>query len=170
MQSSRNSAKEIVRYLIVGVLTTIVYFVARFTVVHFSSSPIFSVIVGQVAAILFAFFASKFFVFEQQKEEKSAWIQFIQFVIGRLLVFVLDLLITYIFVEKFASTIIQFFRLNHLNYESFPFNIPVISGFIGTPVLLNTFFWAMLMQVLAIVLNYIISKFFVFSKGDESTH
>ena len=154
---------EIGMYLIFGVLTTVVYFILRFLVVNLTGNSLLGVLVAQFGAIVFAFMTNKFFVF---KDNNRIGIlkQFIVFFIGRSVVLLLDLGITYVGVEKYASFFINGFHLNQLPYDSYIFNNALTKSFIGTPDLLNEFLFALFVQILAIVLNYVISKKKVFKK------
>lgn len=158
---------EMILYLIFGVLTTIVYFVSRFLVVGLTGNSLIAVIVAQVSAIVFAFFTNKYFVF-LDKESKPLVVlkQFFVFLSGRLFVFFLDISITFLAVQRYSNTLIRFFNLEKLPYDQFLFSNTLTRNFIGTPKLLNEFFWALVVQVLAIVINYIISKRKVFKKKD----
>lgn len=158
--------QELILYLIFGVLTTVVYFVARFLTVHLSQNALLAVVVAQISAILFAFITNKIWVFTQA-EKSSLFSQFMKFVAARLFVFVLDLFTTWLCIEKFGSFFIRLFCLNHLNYQSGITTWPLVKSFIGSPVLANTFIWSMFIQVAAIILNYIFSKLFVFKNKKQ---
>lgn len=159
--------QETFLYLIFGILTTIVYFVTRFSVVTISGQAMLSVVLAQIAAILFAFVTNKIFVFKDNTKGIIPLLkQLVIFILGRLFTFVLDLLITYIAIEKFADFFINLFYLKHLPYESFVFSNGLTKNFIGNPVLLNQFIFALIIQVFAIVVNYFISKKKVFKKTD----
>lgn len=155
--------KSIGLYLIFGVLATVVYFVTRFSVNAVTTSALLAVVAGQVAAILFAFVTNKFFVFKDKATDIHSLLkQFVSFCMGRGVVFFMDLAITYFAVEKYASFFIQLFGLRHIDYQHAIFSNAFTKLYIGSPELLNTFLFALLSQVLSIVLNFIISKWFVF--------
>lgn len=157
--------QETILYLVFGVLTTMVYFVTRFSVLNITNSSILGVIFGQISAILFAYITNKIFVFKDKRWSLVTVLkQLAGFVVGRLFVFVLDIGITYLAVEKFPDFFINMLFLNKINYNFLLFNNPFFNKFIGTPELLNEFIFALIVQVLAIVINYIISKKAVFKK------
>ncbi|MBO0477276.1 GtrA family protein [Vagococcus sp. DIV0080] len=159
--------QEIISYLIFGVLTTIVYFVLRFLVVNLTGQSLLAVVIAQMGAILFAFVTNKLFVFkDNQREVKELFRQFWFFLLGRGFVFLLDVVITYVAVERYASYFIIWLHLDKLPYDAAVFQSSFLSKFIGTPELANEFLFALLVQVLAIVLNYLISKKKVFKKKD----
>ena len=154
---------EIILYLVFGIFTTIVYFILRFLIINMTDKSLLAVIVAQLGAILFAYVTNKLFVFKD-KRRTGLVKQFIVFLTGRSFVLMLDLLITYIGVEKYSILFIQFFHLNQINYNHFIFDYSLTKPFIGSAELLNEFIFAWLVQVLAIVLNYVISKKKVFKK------
>ena len=155
---------QVIRYLFFGVLATIVYFIARFSALHLGANTSLSVIVAQMVAILFAFFTNKYFVFQSENENKSTLLEFIQFVGARLSGILIDFVISYLAIDVFASFFINLFRLNHIDYTRGIFHISPFSNFIGSDILLNTFIWTTIIQVIIIVANYFISKYFVFKK------
>lgn len=158
---------EIVLYLVFGILTTLVYFLSRFSVVGLTGNSLIAVVVAQIVAIVFAFFTNKYFVFFNKNRELLVILkQFLVFFSGRLFVFFLDFSITFLAVQYYSGTLISFFNLEYLPYDHFLFSNRLTRNFVGTPELLNEFFWALLVQVLAIVINYVISKRKVFQKKD----
>ncbi len=157
--------KETISYLIFGVLTTVVYFLTRFFVVYLTGNSMAGVVYAQISAILFAFFTNKLFVFKDKDWSiKVVMIQLLGFIIGRLFVFFLDIGITYLAVQKNADFFIHLFWLDQIDYNSFFFASPLMRNFIGSEKLLNEFIFALFVQVLAIILNYIISKKAIFKK------
>ncbi|MGX7025986.1 GtrA family protein [Vagococcus hydrophili] len=157
--------QETLLYLIFGVLTTAVYFITRFTVLNITNNSMLGVIFGQVTAILFAYITNKVFVFKDKEWAPMAVLkQLMGFVVGRLFVFALDIGITFIAVEKFSDFFISILFLDKINYDFVLFSNPLFNKLIGSPELLNEFIFALIVQVLAIVINYIISKKAVFKK------
>lgn len=158
--------REMISYLIVGVLTTVVYFVVRFSVFSLTDAGVLSVVVAQILSILFAFITNKWFVFRNQaKDWYDLFRQFVLFVFARGFVFLLDVGITLLTVELYASTFIRMLRLDQIHYTSAPFSWGVFNPYIGSPTNLNAFIFALLTQVLAIVINYVLSKFFIFKEN-----
>lgn len=157
--------KEIYLYLIFGVFTTIVYFITRFFISNLTGQAILAVVIAQLTAIVFAFFTNKYFVFFDSNSSYLLILkQFLIFFSGRLFVFGLDLIITLFGVKLYSDYFIKLFFLDKLTYDHPLFSSQLTSHFIGTPALLNEFIWAFLVQVLAIVINYVISKRKVFKK------
>ncbi|WP_144264239.1 GtrA family protein, partial [Oenococcus oeni] len=93
MKNFFNKNYEIILYLIFGILTTVVYFIARFLTLNLSKNALLAVAVAQILAILFAFITNKIWVFKKA-EKAPLLIQFLKFVAARLFVFLLDFFIT----------------------------------------------------------------------------
>ena len=128
--------RELIIYLIVGVLTTIVswlaYGLSKFflDVEHSAFQMQVAVIIRWVAGVLFAYVTNRKYVFESDNCNKLKEIS--NFFIARLLTLILDMIIMYLGV-----------------------NI----------LLLNDKFIKIVSQILIIVSNYILSKLFVFKKS-----
>lgn len=153
---------ERIEYLFWGVLTTLVYLVTRLISVQIFTSAFLPVWIAQIVSIAFAFIVNKFFVFNSNEHSKSLIAQILNFVSGRLIVFGLDYLLTFIMIDRFSDLSIKLLFLDKINYHNNFFAIGLINKTIGTPVLLNTFICVMLIQILAIVINYLVSKYFAF--------
>ena len=129
-------ATEVFKYLFFGVLATLVYMVSRTLIFQFTQQGTLSAVLANAIAIIFAFFTNDMFVFNQEKTGMVT--RFVKFVGARLLTLVLDLALAYFLVDTY----------------------PEIVG--------HSHAWvngieSLFSQVLIIVLNYIISKFFVFT-------
>lgn len=129
--------KEIINYMIFGILTTIVnlfvkYFLL-FTIFDATNSIQLqtSIIISWIAAVLFAYFTNRKYVFESTNRNKIK--EFISFVVARLATLLLEMFIMWFFVT-----------LLKLNSDLYVVIFTVIS------------------QVLIIIGNYIFSKLFVF--------
>ncbi|MEG0550663.1 MAG: GtrA family protein [Vagococcus sp.] len=157
--------KESITYIIFGVFTTLVYFITRFMVVNLTGNSMLGVTIAQVVAILFAYLTNKVFVFKNKDWQPLVVLkQLFGFILGRLFVFALDLGLTFIAVEKFSDFFIHLFFFDKINYDFILFSHPLTTKFIGSAELLNEFVFALFVQVLAIVINYLISKKAVFKK------
>lgn len=127
------NAKEILRYLMVGVTTTIIntfayHMLARRLGIYYLTSTILAWIV----AVVFAFFANKFLVFRQKDTRLNVMIrEFISFIMARLATGGLDVAVMWLGVSILNQNDLM---------------IKIISNMI------------------VIVLNYILGKFFVFGK------
>lgn len=157
---------RVFKYLIIGVSTTFVYFTVRFSVNAVIDNAMISVVAAQALAIVYAFFTNKLFVFRDKSHSRTDIIsQFIKFVCGRLLTAFLDLAITYLTIERFSAFFISVLSLSTLDYSSSLFQIPYLSMYIGSAERLNEFIFACLIQIIGIVLNYWLSKTFIFKYG-----
>ena len=132
---------EILSYLFFGVATTLVSIIVRITIFYFFKQELWATALGNITGILFAFFTNDTIVFKQK--QKNWFKRLIKFTTARFITFLLDLLLTFIFVTSFPHIIGQFVgdNLNTINT-------------------IETIF----AQVTIIVLNYIFSKVFVFKK------
>lgn len=130
-----NKYREVIMYLIFGVLTTLVSVVTRIVLFHtiLSASSALEVqiatIISNIVGITFAYFTNRKYVFESTNKNKIK--EAISFVGGRLSTLLMDMLIM----------------------------------FIGVTLLrVNETIVTLISQVLVIVANYLISKLFVFKK------
>lgn len=155
--------KEFLLYTIAGTTGTFIYFFARFTSKGLTDNVMIPVIVGQICAIVFSFFANKFFVFKNKGTGfKKACHQFLEFCIGRIFVILLDLGIAFFFVDKYGKFWASHLGLNRINYQNAFYSNPMFHRFVGSEQLLNEFIFTVISQVLATVINYVISKRIVF--------
>ena len=134
--------KEIINYLIFGVLTTIVNLIVKylllFTIFN-AVNPIqlqTSIIISWIVGVLFAYFTNRKFVFESKNKNKLK--EFINFVIARLSTLFLEMGIMWFFVT-----------LLKLNSDLYVVVFTIIA------------------QIAVVIGNYIFSKLFVFKKTDK---
>lgn len=93
--------EEIVNYLIMGGLTTLVSIIvyAMFTKL-FHVNYMISNIISWIASVLFAYVTNKMFVFKTKCEnKKKVLIEIYQFFKYRIFSFIIDILLMYVFVE-----------------------------------------------------------------------
>ncbi|MDC2806893.1 GtrA family protein [Leuconostoc suionicum] len=158
---SKYILSEKVKYLFWGIVTTVFYLVVRLISIRVVNNDMIPVLISQFLTILFAFIVNKFFVFSQT-QKKNIFVQFMNFILGRLVVTGLDLLLTYIMIDKYSSIFIHLLFLNKINFQVAPFSIPIVHSIIPNSVELNSFIVIILIQIIAIVVNYIISKYLIF--------
>ena len=131
--------EEIINYLIVGVLTTVVSLVVKwgllFTILDPKNSVQLqvAVVISWIAAVVFAYITNRIFVFKSNS--KKILKEITSFFGARLLTLGLEMLIMWFFVT--------FLKLNSD---------------------LWVLMWTMVAQILVIIFNYIFSKLFVFRK------
>ena len=127
--------EEIISYLIVGGLTTIVSLATYYLLVYTILNPKEAVelqianIISWIASVTFAYFTNRKYVFKAK--EKISFKEGINFYLSRVSTLLLDMLMMYIFVSvlRFDDKIIK-----------------------------------LIVQIIVIVLNYVLSKFIVFKK------
>ena len=131
--------KEIINYLIFGVLTTLVNLITKYILLFTILDPTngfqlqIAIIISWVVAVIFAYFTNRKFVFESKNQNKLK--EFISFVVARIATLLLEMFIMWFFVT-----------LLKLNSDTW--------------VLVFT----LVCQVLVTIFNYILSKLFVFKK------
>lgn len=130
--------EEIITYLIVGVLNTLVswaaFFILAYTILDAQIvwQNLLLSIVSWVVGVVFGYFMNRIFVFKSK--EPNIWKEFIQFSGGRVSTWVLD-------------AVMMVLMVNVMN--------------------INEAFSKIFVSVLVMIGNYIISKFFVFKKKEE---
>lgn len=135
MKDLINKYGEIIRYLIIGVLTTaislIIYYALTLTILS-PDNPIelqIANIISWICAVTFAYFTNKYYVFKDKETSNKTGM--IKFYLSRIVTLLLDMLLMYILVTKLK------------------FNDKIIK---------------IIVQIVVIVGNYVLSKFFVFKR------
>ena len=126
--------KEIVRYVIAGVATTVVNIVSFYLLRMFTGlSRNGANVIAISLAILFAFFANKFFVFTESSKKDAVTLsrEFISFVGTRLLAMLVEVVGTNLLCDSFRC---------------------------------NEFLSKIIIQFFVVVINYVFGKCFVFKK------
>lgn len=130
--------KEIINYLIFGVLTTvislIVYYGLTYTIINPDNAFMLQVanVISWIAGVLFAYFTNRKYVFESKNENKLK--EFLSFVGARITTLLLDMAIMGV-------------------------GVSLLHG--------NDKIMKLISQVLVIVGNYLLSKIFVFRKREN---
>ncbi len=130
--------EELINYLIIGILTTVVslatYYLLTLTVLDANNKVYLQIanIISWLASVTFAYFTNRKFVFKVKN--KSNIKECLNFYISRISTLLIDMIIMYIFVSrlKFDNKIVK-----------------------------------LIAQVVIIILNYILSKFIVFKSSKE---
>lgn len=129
--------KEIINYLIIGGLTTVVslatfYIVRIFFLTNGTQLDIqISNIISWFFAVLFAFITNKKYVFESKKEGKEKLIEMIKFYLSRITTLLIDMATMWL---------------------------------LTAPLNINDKISKIIVQFIIVVLNYVFSKIFVFNK------
>lgn len=134
--------KEVIYYLIFGVLTTILNIVISYILTAFLNiEGNISSTIGIICSILFAYFTNRKWVFNSTANTlKEKWMEFGKFILGRAFTMVIE--------------IVGVFVLNNVIHSFY--------GMFGdnTAYLINK----ILITVIVVILNFFISKFFAFKK------
>ena len=132
-----NNYKEIVNYLIIGVLTTVVSLVSFYLIriFVFTSNSQFDIqlanVISWVLAVLFAFVTNKKYVFESKSTGYQKFLEMIKFYVSRL---------TTLGVEMFVMWLLT------------------------SPLKVDDMISKIIVQFIIVILNYVFSKLFVFKK------
>ena len=132
---------ELLLYLFFGIATTLVSILSRLVIYQLTHGELLATGFANIIGILFAFITNDTIVFKQARKNWS--IRLMKFTLARLSTFLLDLILTFLFVTQFPNIIGQFVNNNIDKVNSIE---TVIS------------------QFLIIILNYIFSKVFIFKK------
>lgn len=134
--------KEIINYLIFGILTTLVNLITKYILLFTVLNPTngfqlqIAIIISWIVAVIFAYFTNRKFVFESKNQNKLK--EFISFVVARIATLLLEMFIMWFFVT-----------LLKLNSD------------------LYVVIFTLVAQVAVVIGNYIFSKLFVFKKTDK---
>lgn len=132
---------EILAYLFFGIVTTLVAILSRLVIYQLSHQELLATGLANIIGILFAFITNDKIVFKQSRQNWTR--RLVKFFLARLSTFLLDLFLTFLFVTQFPHIIGQFVNEN-LD------KINAIETIIA--------------QILIIIINYILSKIYIFRK------
>ena len=157
--------REIIVYLVVGVLTTVVSYGVRFAVLY-GGAAIFGIdlddamsggtvalraaapTIGWLVAVVAAFYPNKIWVFrDEDKEKKRTLIQFFEFIGSRVGTYFAEMGLAVLFPMLLTA----------LGYKTFHFIVDVDADVLT----------AVVSMVIITILNYVLSKFLVFRKKKE---
>ena len=130
---------EIFSYLFFGVSTTLVSILARLLLYQLTHQELLATALANMIGILFAFITNDTIVFKQVR--KNWYLRLIKFFLARLSTLLLDLILTYLFVTEFPS---------------------IIGGGVNKNIYRVNKIETFLAQILIIIINYIISKVYIF--------
>ena len=131
---------ELLAYLFFGIATTLVSILSRLVIYQLTHQELLATALANIIAILFAFITNDRLVFKQARQNWTR--RLVKFFLARLSTFLLDLLLTFLFVTQFPHIIGQFVNEN-LD------KINTIETIIA--------------QFLIVILNYILSKVYIFN-------
>lgn len=132
--------KEVIAYLVFGVMTTVVNWIVYSLCVKIGVEINVSNCIAWLIAVLFAFITNKLFVFGSKKTTIEAVMkEFGKFIVARL-----------------ATGVIEILGLPLLIWLKFDYSLFGVEGL----------FTKVIISVVVIILNYVFSKLFVFDKKD----
>lgn len=132
---------ELSAYLFFGLATTLVSILSRLVIYQLSHQELLATALANIIGILFAFITNDTVVFKQARQNWPR--RLVKFTLARLSTFLLDLFLTFLFVTQFPHIIGQFVNEN----------IDKINA-------IET----IIAQILIIIINYILSKIYIFRK------
>ena len=137
--------KEVISYVIFGVLTTIVNIVVSFVLKAICNLEAnLSSTIGIIASILFAYFTNRKWVFNSTANTfKERCFEFFKFILGRIFTMVIEILGVFLLNDVI-----------HLFYSVFNDNIAFLAN-------------KCIITVVVIILNFFISKFFAFKNKEN---
>ena len=132
---------EILAYIFFGLATTLVSILSRLVIYQLSHQELLATTLANIIGILFAFSTNDRIVFKQARQNWPS--RLVKFFLARLSTFLLDLLFTFLFVTRFPNIIGQFVNENLDKINAIE---------------------TVLAQISIIILNYILSKLYIFKK------
>ncbi len=141
---------ELIKYVLCGLLTTLVNYIVHFTLRAFGVNYYISLTLAGVIAVIFAYVTNRIFVFESKVQGIAIIKEFVMFLSGRVMSFVLELIISFVFIDLLhADSLIW-------QPDFVSFTIPL--GELGVKTFCMGF---------VVVANYIFSKFVIFKKKKQ---
>ena len=132
---------ELLAYLFFGIATTLISILSRLVIYQLTHKELLATALANIIGILFAFITNDTIVFKQARQNWPR--RLVKFTLARLSTFLLDLLFTFLFVTQFPHIIGQFVNENLDKVNAIE---------------------TIIAQLLIIILNYILSKVYVFNK------
>lgn len=140
--------RQLIFYIIVGGLTTIVNYIIHFGLRFFNVNYYIALSVAWLGSVLFAYMANRIFVFESKVSGKAQLKEFGLFIGARVFSYGLEVLISFIFIDlAHAGTI--FWQPDFMETA-----IPIGELAVKTGA-----------QVIIVLSNYIFSKLVIFKKN-----
>lgn len=132
---------ELLSYLFFGIATTLISILSRLVIYQLTHKELLATALANIIGILFAFITNDTIVFKQARQNWPR--RLVKFTLARLSTFLLDLLFTFLFVTQFPHIIGQFVNENLDKINAIE---------------------TVLAQISIIILNYILSKLYIFKK------
>ena len=132
---------ELLAYLFFGIATTLISILSRLVIYQLTHKELLATALANIIGILFAFITNDTIVFKQTR--KNRLIRLLKFSLARLSTFLLDLLFTFLFVTQFPH---------------------IIGRFVNEDIDKINTIETIIAQILIIIINYILSKVYIFRK------
>lgn len=139
--------RELIIYIIVGGLTTVVNYIIHFGLRFLGANYYIALSIAWLGAVLFAYVANRIFVFESKTKGKAQIKEFALFIFARVFSYGLELLISFIFID-----------LAHAD------NFVWQPDFIDAVIPMGELIVKTVAQVVIVLSNYIFSKLVIFKK------
>lgn len=143
--------KEIITYVIFGVLTTVVNFAAFWLFTRILGDKLYLVnnAIAWIISVVFAYITNKLFVFESKSwNGKVIFKEILEFFLARIFSFLIE--------EGGLLLLVSLLKFDRFSFEIFGFEI---TGQLIAKVVL---------AVIVVILNYFFSKFIIFNKKENS--
>ena len=140
--------RELIIYVIVGGLTTVVNYIIHFGLRASNVNYYVALTAAWLGAVLFAYFANRSFVFESKAKGKAQIKEFALFFSARLFSYGLEMLVSFIFID-----------LAHA--DRFVWQ----PDFIDTTIPIGELLVKTVGQVIIVLSNYVFSKLVIFKKN-----
>lgn len=150
MKKLFNKYKEIILYVVFGVLTTLVNFAAFWLLTEILGERLYlaSNAAAWIISVVFAYVTNKLFVFESKSVKPGVVIkEIIEFFAARLFSFAVE-----------EGGLLLFVKCLH--FDNYP--IEILSFQISGQMIAKV-----ILAVIVVILNYIFSKFIIFAKKDK---
>ena len=139
--------RELIVYIIVGGLTTVVNYIIHFGLRFFNTNYYVALSVAWFGSVLFAYVANRIFVFESKTKGKSQFKEFALFFGARIFSYGLEMLVSFIFIDC-------------ANADQFVWQ----PDFMETAIPVGELIVKTGAQVVIVLSNYIFSKLVIFKK------
>lgn len=147
MKNFFNKYREIITYIIVGGLTTLVNYIIHFGLRFVNVNYYAALSVAWVGAVIFAYVTNRIFVFESKTKGKAQVKEFLLFIGARVFSYGLEMLISFIFIDCAKA-------------DRFVWQ----PDFIETAIPIGELIVKTFAQVVIVISNYIFSKLVIFKK------
>ena len=148
MKDFFNKHRELIVYLVVGGLTTVVNYTIHFGLRFFNVDYYIALSIAWLGCVLFAYVANRIYVFESKAKGKAQLKEFILFMGARVFSYGMELLIAFIFIDLAKA-------------DSFIWQ----PDFIDATIPIGELLVKTVGQIVIVLSNYVFSKLVIFKKN-----